>query len=360
MFLVNPFISFPEVFGTPDFESATIDNLTSGYFAAAHGLGQKPELVVAEMECLVANNGYSVGDVVVWHNALIDNFTGGVGMGDDAIGATNTECFISMAFRRYDAVAKGGSSRFGFFQNNDWGVRFKAWLRAPDFQTADIAVPAFDNVTSAAHGLGSGIFYVAGEYVCTTAEDNWRVGDTIQMQNSVVFNSGNASGQNRGHNIGYDDTNVFILQAAGNYLNRTTGENAGAPNDANWEYRLKVWKLPAANATSSLIPAVNASQHSFTHGLSNVDFMLSELVCNTVDANWQPGDRIPYIPVIWDSAGGNPGTFRGAAGGYDSTIVHLSTSSDEQVLLDKVNVNANTFNEINYNNWDVQFSVWGS
>ena len=72
-FPINHF-SLSLLFGAPDFTRSIVSPVPIGSnVSAAHSFGQNPELVVAELVCQIANNGYSVNDTIPWSE---DTFIG--------------------------------------------------------------------------------------------------------------------------------------------------------------------------------------------------------------------------------------------------------------------------------------------
>jgi hypothetical protein len=349
------FLDVAAVFGAPDFTSDTF-NITSGYISANHGLGAGQDLFVQlELVCATAGDGYAVGDTLTIHQATLPNYVGGIGMGDDQFGYNDTEVFATIAFRRYDIVSLATGNRI---TSTNFDLRFKVWILSPTFTSGDITpLPSSNVATTAAHGLGAGNYYVIVEYECVIAEDNWRFGDKITHNVAVVFNtSGNFV---RGELIYYDSTNVGVVTANENYMNRTTGQNAGQPTDANWECRFKVYELPTnPSVVFDATTMAAGTAVSFDHSLTHIHWSMYHYVCNTAEDNWAVGDRIVSFSTIWDNSA-NTGSYSGNVGVTNSEVIVHSPSDNTQILLDKTSPNNTIQNLITYANWDILMSIWG-
>jgi hypothetical protein len=347
------------VFGAPDFTSTTTGFIAPGtLYQAAHGLSSTPDLVLVEFVCLVANNGWAVGDTVPWHGLTIDQNIGSIGEGGEIIGRNSTNVFCQTG-ANYSAMPSKGGSPVGTYSTGSWGLRFKVWENVEKVVSSDLGAAVGDTAYTFAHGLGAGTYYVTTEYTCVIAEDGYSVGDIIENQ-SYIINSGNGTDVSRSHSVGYNDTDAWDLIASANYLNKGTGQNAGAPTDANWEMRIVVFDLGTPDFQSSDLSWALASITTAAHSLSTINYMMGELVCtNTPDDNWAIGDKMHINHQAWDRAGDDNNS-RGSTVGYDLLNCFFSMPATYNMInLDKNTPTGTTGAVMNPARWRMRFSVWG-
>jgi hypothetical protein len=347
--------------GPPDFTSTTTSSLVAGtLYQSAHGLSSTPDLVVVEYVCLATNGAWQVGDVIPWHGLTWDNNVGSIGEGGDIIGCNGTNVFFQTGANYLRLPTKSGSSSYSLAVfSSSWGIRFKVWENLSKETSSDLTVPVADGKLTYSHGLGSGVYFPKHELTCVIAEDGYAVGDVIENY-SYLINSGNGTNTSRAAQIGYNSTEVFHLTASANYLNKGTGQNAGAPTEANWESRLTLIELPPADFTSSGLSPALATALTAAHGLSTVDFMLAEMVCIAPDDNWAIGDRMPMNWQAWDRAS-DDNNARGSTAGYDATNCYfILPPTYNMIHLDKNTPTATAGAVMNLANWEVVFSAWGT
>jgi hypothetical protein len=309
------------IFGAPDFTSTTTGSITAGTLVqAAHGLASTPDLVLVEFVCLVNNNGYVVGDVIPWHGLTYDNNIGSIGEGGEIIGRNATNVFVQLGANYTRLPLKDGSSAAGSYAGSNWGIRFKVWENVERTVSSDLGAVTPNTAYTFAHGLGAGTYYVTTEYTCVIAEDGYSVGDIIENQ-SYLINSGNGTDVSRSHSVGYNDTDAWDLIASSNYLNKVTGQNAGAPTDANWEMRIVVYDLGTPDFVSGDISWTLASNTSVNHSLATVDYMMGEFVCTAPDDNWAVGDKMPINHQAWDRASDDNNSRGSTVGYYSATAL---------------------------------------
>jgi len=348
------------IFGAPDFTSSQFTPAVGTLFSAAHGLGSKPEFVVAELVCLTATNGYSIGDRIPWMAYSSDEVSGGLGAHISIIGFNTTDIFLTTGSSRFQIPQKSTGVPVNATGSN-WALELLAWknnIPAPDFVSSDFGTPAPNTKFSAPHGLGLTPKLMMAEYECVTAEGNYAVGDVF-YNTSVVTNSANATAVDRARNWGYNGVDVFSLISAAAFLDKNSGTNV-SPTATNWAFKLKVWDLPAPDFKSSGITPVNGSKISAAHSLTTVDFVLGEIVCNTSEQNWAIGDRMPFNSVAFDSSFGPANNEYGHISGYDTTEAFFIAAADGMRLLDKTTPTSTTGAALTNANWDVELSVWGS
>lgn len=94
---------------------------------------------------------------------------------------------------------------------------------------------------SGAHGLGSAVALIRVQFVCLIAENNYSVGDIVELSGNSTTSADNA------YNVAYDSTNLY-LSTGGNGTPRftiktgSTGSNANI-TAANWKVIITPYKL---------------------------------------------------------------------------------------------------------------------
>jgi hypothetical protein len=109
---------------TKSFESSQQTITSGGSLAIAHGLGVKPKLYLAFLQCVVADGNYNIGDEI---HAPVSN-TGSAASLNTAMfpDATNINIRFGNAANAFQAVDKTGG---GFTQltNSSWRLVVRAW-----------------------------------------------------------------------------------------------------------------------------------------------------------------------------------------------------------------------------------------
>lgn len=104
--------------------SATTPLPASSSLTEAHGLSGRPDYVVAVLECLTAEHGFSVGDKVFVSGHLEYAWSFGLQFMADE---TNVKAIFSAYVRHLDPTGAGNYS----LTAANWSVRLEAWRFAP-------------------------------------------------------------------------------------------------------------------------------------------------------------------------------------------------------------------------------------
>ena len=110
------------------------------------------------------------------------------------------------------------------------------------FTSSAVSIPTAGAKATIAHGLGAGPFGYRLLLICTSAENDWNIGDTIAFNMSATALS---SGNINGFQVWADNTNVYVLYNAANgghisTLDEATGALV-ALTPANWNIIVTAW-----------------------------------------------------------------------------------------------------------------------
>lgn len=349
---------FTSLLGSPDQISTTYSPISAGtnYTLGQNG-GRSVQLVQAELVCLVANNGYSVGDTVPYHAPYFDVNAGSLRYQGCITYSNDTDIGVTIAQNYIRISAKTGGGNVDVLGTANWGLRLKAWNKIPCIYSDNFTL-ANNTKFTLSHPLGAGIYLPMLELQCINAEDGWANGDKITIM-SKAYNSGNTNPVVRGYQVGYNASEAWALIGdALSFLNKSTG-GAGTIDPTRWRMKVKLLKLKTPDFTSSgLGPPADNGSFSAAHSLTNIGFAMTEWVCISADDNWAVGDRMPLNYAGWDTANVGANQMRGFTGGYNSTDIFYACSINSNILLDKNSPNSAVGHIMNAANWELRLSGW--
>ena len=110
---------------TKGFVSSEQTITSAGSLTVAHSLGAQPVMVLAQLKCLTAENGYSIGDIYEFGASLrMDASARGVSIVPDA---TNLNIRFGSDANAFGALNKGTGASVTL-TNTNWSVIFRAFL----------------------------------------------------------------------------------------------------------------------------------------------------------------------------------------------------------------------------------------
>lgn len=122
-----------------------------------------------------------------------------------------------------------------------------------DYVAGKFPRPAFENasgtnltsnaITTIAHGLGANPYILQVYLECTSADQNWDVGDVFELSHHDYTTVGNpGGGQTYGASVGYDDTNVYVKVYANGFTGFNRTSNGIVFLDlTKWDIRVRAW-----------------------------------------------------------------------------------------------------------------------
>lgn len=109
---------------TPYFESAQQSISASSKTTVAHGLGAEPKSVMMLLECVTAENGYSIGDKIITNGNT--STAGSSALGTVSFDSTNVYFSSTNQSGVFQAAPKGGGAPVDL-TSASWRIVFRAW-----------------------------------------------------------------------------------------------------------------------------------------------------------------------------------------------------------------------------------------
>jgi hypothetical protein len=192
-------------------------DITSGNNVTAHGMAAVPDRMRISYECIVAENGYEVGDVIepAYFYTNPNEFNMCVNADATNIGMIRGTISAPYYIRGSDGQNAAGVA-------TSWNYILEAWWDAPtpDYTvTTAASALTLSSENLFAHGLSSAPVSLRYYYVCTTADGTWAIGDTAYPAGPT------SSGAQRGATLSSDDTNVMLSVGSSLYVfDQSTGD----------------------------------------------------------------------------------------------------------------------------------------